>query len=105
MREENSTQPIHFARASVPALSLLLTDGDLAVDLLQHEASLVGELCSGGAQAAHQPVLPQLVVVQAELEELLEDVQHRVVPLQAAHVVKQHLRPNAPSNGQVRGHY
>lgn len=81
MREDNSSQPVHLARASVPALSRPLTDGDLPVDLLQHEASLVGELCSGGAQAAHQPVLPQLVVVQAELEELLQDVLHRVVPL------------------------
>ena len=69
-----------------------LTDDDLALDLLQDEAGLVGQLGGVGPQAAQQPVLPQLVVLQAQREELPQDVVHRVVALQTAHVVEQHLR-------------
>jgi len=68
-----------------------LTDDQAALDFLQDEAGLVRELGALGPQHADQPILPQHVVLHPQLKEVLENGLHRLVLIQAAHVVKQNL--------------
>lgn len=69
-----------------------LTNDERALDLFQNEAGLVRELSAFGSQHPKQPVLPQHIVLQTQLEEVLHDILHGFVLLQAAHMVKQHLQ-------------
>lgn len=68
-----------------------LTDDQGSLNFLQDEAGLVwkfGALCP---EHADQPVLSENVVLHPQLKEISEDILHRLILLQAAHVVKQNL--------------
>ena len=68
-----------------------LTDDQGALDFLQNEAGLVGEFTTLCSQHADQPVLSKYIVLHPQLKEVLEDILHRFVLLQAANMVKQNL--------------
>lgn len=70
----------------------LLTNDQGALDFLQDEAGLVGEFSALCSQHARQPVLSQHIVLHPQLKEVLENILHRLILLQAAYVVKQNLK-------------
>lgn len=70
-----------------------LTDNQGALDFLQNEAGLAGELSALCSQHAQQPVLSQDVTIHPQLKEVFQNILHRVVLLQGAHMVKKNLKP------------
>lgn len=70
---------------------MLPTDHNLAIDLLQDESSLIAQLGSLSPQHANQPLLPQAVVAQPELKELLQNLLGRVILLEKANMVEKDL--------------
>ncbi len=73
-------------------INRLLTNNQGALDLLQDEAGLVGEFSTLCSQHASQPVLSQHIVLHPQLKEVLENILHRLILLQATHMVKQNLK-------------
>lgn len=69
----------------------LLTNDQGALDFLQDEAGLIGELSALCPQHAGQPILSQHIVFHPQLKEVLENILHRLILLQAAHMVKKNL--------------
>lgn len=70
----------------------LLTNNQGALDFLQDEAGLVGEFSTLSFQHACQPVLSQHIIFHPQLKKVLQNILHRLVLLQAAHMVKQNLK-------------
>lgn len=69
----------------------LLTNDQGALDFLQDEAGLVCEFSTLCPQHAGQPVLSQHIVLHPQLKKVFEYILHRLILLQAAHMVKQNL--------------
>lgn len=76
---------------SVPLEMISLTDDNLALNLLQNEASNVVQFEGLRAQHALKVLLSALVVVHTDIKELPDNVLHTVVLLDAAVVVEQNL--------------
>lgn len=72
-----------------------VTNHNFAIYFLQDESSLAAQLCRLCSQHPKEPLLPQSIVTQPELEELLQDVLGRLVLLEKAHVVKENLEGRA----------
>ena len=88
------TQPNQLKKRPSPTTDSLQkkpTNDDDTFDLLQDEASLVLEFQGLCCEDALHVVLASLVVLQAQSVELVKDLAHVRVPLDAAVTIKQHL--------------
>lgn len=70
------------------------TNHNFAIYFLQDEASLVAQLCRLSTQHPNKPFLPQIVISEPELKELLKNILGRVVFLEKANMVKKNLEEN-----------